>query len=320
MHETRSPLFIGHIDDVARGSDAVAVAGWIVCQDESLEPPSYRAGGTDFATNLTREDVAQCYNTTKRSYLVSGFDIIVPAAGPRLAITAMVEGTELPLFDLELPPDIRLSTQRPPQLLVVDDFYDDPDSVRNFALRQDFAEDLRFFKGQRTLKTFRFPGIHERFQCLLQAKVTRWSEMEVNGVFQFCTAKDPLVYHADTQMYAGAVYLTPNAPAQCGTSFFRSRTHTDVRRWPIAGHTYDSVFPTGHYDRTKFELVDIVGNVYNRLVIWDAQLLHSASEYFGDRLENSRLFHLFFFDVEPLVERGSSGEPGERGAAVGNSV
>lgn len=298
MHETRSPQFIGYIDNVDRGENGVAVRGWIVCLDESLELPNYQAGGTEFATDVKREDVAQWYKTNQQSYLKSGFDIVVPALGSRLEISATVGDREFPLFDLELPPAIRLREQRPPQLLAVDDFYDDPGAVRNLALRQDFGEDLRYFKGQRTFKTFRFPGIRERFECLLQAKVTRWDEMEVNGVFQFCTARDPLVYHADTQMYAGAVYLTPDAPAQCGTSFYRSRGHTDVRRWPAEGYAYDAIFPTGHYDRTKFELVDTVGNVYNRLVIWDAQLLHSASEYFGDRLENSRLFHLFFFDIE----------------------
>ena len=47
-----------------------------------------------------------------------------------------------------------------------------------------------------------------------------------------------------------------------------------------------------------YEKVDEVGNVYNRLVLWDAQLIHAASEYFGDNPENSRLFHLFFFNID----------------------
>jgi hypothetical protein len=193
----------------------------------------------------------------------------------------------------------RLNAPHPPQIVVVDDFYADPDLVRDFALRQPFAEDVRYFKGQRTLEPFRFPGIREHFRRLLRAQITRW-DVPVNGVFQMCTAADQLVYHADTQLYAGTVYLTPNAPPQSGTSFWRSRAHPAVRRWP-AELPYETVFPTGHYDRTQFELVDIVGNVYNRLVLWDAHLLHSASDYFGDRLENSRLFHLFFFDIETIV-------------------
>jgi hypothetical protein len=61
---------------------------------------------------------------------------------------------------------------------------------------------------------------------------------------------------------------------------------------------YKETFSTGFYDSTQFDVVDTVGNVYNRLVIWDALTIHAATKYFGTDLHNSRLFHLFFFDVE----------------------
>ena len=61
---------------------------------------------------------------------------------------------------------------------------------------------------------------------------------------------------------------------------------------------HNETFSTGFYDSTQFDVVDVVGNVYNRLVIWDALTLHAATKYFGTDLHNSRLFHLFFFDVE----------------------
>ena len=41
---------------------------------------------------------------------------------------------------------------------------------------------------------------------------------------------------------------------------------------------------------------DVLGNVYNRLVIFDASAIHSASEYFGTIKENARLWQMFFFD------------------------
>jgi hypothetical protein len=37
--------------------------------------------------------------------------------------------------------------------------------------------------------------------------------------------------------------------------------------------------------------------VYNRLVLFDAKNIHAAVNYFGDTKENSRFFHLFFFDI-----------------------
>jgi hypothetical protein len=58
------------------------------------------------------------------------------------------------------------------------------------------------------------------------------------------------------------------------------------------------IFKTGFLDGTQFDVVDVVGNKYNRLVLFDAQLIHAASEYFGNSIENGRLFQMFFFDLE----------------------
>ena len=58
------------------------------------------------------------------------------------------------------------------------------------------------------------------------------------------------------------------------------------------------MFEGNFYDKTPWELVDTVGNVYNRMVVFDSRRVHAASEYFGDSIENSRLFQMFFFDAE----------------------
>jgi hypothetical protein len=60
----------------------------------------------------------------------------------------------------------------------------------------------------------------------------------------------------------------------------------------------DIVFKNGFLDPSQFDVVDIVGNVYNRLVLFNAKFIHSASSYFGNSIENGRLFQLFFFDIE----------------------
>ena len=57
------------------------------------------------------------------------------------------------------------------------------------------------------------------------------------------------------------------------------------------------VFANGYLDPTEFETVDSVGNVYNRLVLFDSKCIHAATDYFGTCKENGRLFQLFFFDL-----------------------
>lgn len=179
------------------------------------------------------------------------------------------------------------------RIFVVDNFYSDPYAVRDFALTQEFNDDLRYYKGKRTSEQFFVPGTKKAFESIIGQKITMWDQYGMNGVFQTCDAEDPLVYHTDLQEWAGMVYLTPNAPFECGTSMY---AHKETKARHISDPGCENAFDGGFYDSTKFELVDVVGNVFNRLVIFNGKCIHSASKYFGKSLEDSRLFHMFFFD------------------------
>jgi glycosyltransferase involved in cell wall biosynthesis len=182
-----------------------------------------------------------------------------------------------------------------PRLWIVDNFYDDPYAVREFALQQEFEENLDYYKGNRTKQQYIIPGTKEAFEKIIGRKITNWTEAHgMCGRFQYCTAQDDLVYHCDGQTLAGMVYLTPDAPFSCGTSLFAHKS-TKLRNENDFGDI-DVFGQTGFYDRTKFELVDTAGNVFNRLVLFDAKCIHSSNEYFGTDKNNGRLFHLFFFD------------------------
>lgn len=197
--------------------------------------------------------------------------------------------------------------RRTPALLVVDDFYRDPDAVRLLALETEYEADLRYFKGLRSKQKFLFPWVREEFQHLLGVTITDWLDQPANGSFQKTSSEDPLVWHSDTQSYAAAIYLTPAQPGDlsawggervdAGTSFWRDRSYAS-RRPPSDELEYAEVyseFNLMHPD--NWELVDRIGSVYNRLVLWDAQLIHSATSYGGFTAEDPRLVQLFFFSV-----------------------
>lgn len=207
----------------------------------------------------------------------------------------------------------RIFNHRRPHLVVVDSFLANPDRVRAMALEQDFAADPRSYKGQRTSSRFLWPFLKEEFERLLGARITDWLHQPQNGTFQLTGFDDPLVWHSDTQDYAAAIYLTPDAPVTAGTSFWRDRRHgsrralthplerqrfSDMTSLQEAAQQVWTEFNLVHPD--NWELVDRVGGVYNRLVLWDAKLIHSASSYEGlsaaDR-ERARLVQLFFFSV-----------------------
>lgn len=180
------------------------------------------------------------------------------------------------------------------RIFVVDNFYLNPDEVRALALQQEFHSNNNLYRGKRTDAQIILPGTKEAFETIMGQRIVNWADVHgMCGRFQSCSAGDQIVYHTDYQQWAGMVYLTPDAPYSCGTSTF-AKKGTRCRHADDA--TIGSAFEGGYYDRTKFDLVDTIGNVYNRLVIFDARCIHSANEYFGTNVENSRLFHMFFFD------------------------
>lgn len=186
------------------------------------------------------------------------------------------------------------------RVLIVDNFYKNPDEVRKFALSQEFFDDDGYI-GRRTRKQFFLPGTKEAFEEILGKKITKWEEHGMNGRFQHNWSGEKLVYHCDFQEWAAMIYLTPDAPPQCGTTMWRHRNtkvhHNSQINWGT-GQELEIFNDRNFLDKTPWEPVDVCGNIYNRLVIFNGGCIHSASEYFGDSLENCRLWHMFFFDAE----------------------
>lgn len=188
-----------------------------------------------------------------------------------------------------------LNTSRNKRMFIVDNFYKNPDEVRAFALQQEFKADIRWYKGLRTTQPFRTPEIKSAFERIMGERIVSWEDNGVNGCFQITTAEDPQVYHHDSQKWAAMIYLSPNAPYESGTRLHTSKIN-GVGHMLSGKELIDQAFSVGFYDSTKFNVVDSAGNVYNRLVIMDAQCIHSAGPYFGNSPETGRLTHLFFFD------------------------
>lgn len=262
---------------------------------------------------VLRRDVAEVHGGAE-ALNWCGWDQVIPAGSGRLEML-FPSGTWVPFMEIAAAADDNgggkqqqqqeqqeeatlvgaLRSAAPlPSFVVVDDVYADPHAVRAFALQQEFHAHPAYHRGERTETTFLFPGLKELFERALAQRICEkdWHTMGTNGCFQWCRAGDQIVYHADAQQWAGVIFLTPDAPPECGTSLYQSRGPSRARR-PAPG-----VFDGGFLDATKFERVDAVGNVFNRLVLFDAQLIHAASQYFGTDAASGRLFQMFFFNLE----------------------
>ena len=87
-------------------------------------------------------------------------------------------------------------------------------------------------------------------------KITNWMETYgMCGRFQHCTCEDALVYHADAQRWAATVYLTPDAPYECGTSLLAHK-ETGIRHVDTEGS--DVIWKNKHLDPTPWDHIDVV--------------------------------------------------------------
>lgn len=303
MHNTLSDKYIGHIDSVTKTGDIFTVTGWVVALSESDDGPVIADSMINYSVT-ERRDVFDFYKKDSNRFLKSGFVLKLSALKDKTTLSIK----NIPVFNINNHLEtfenvIRPNLKTKPELIVVDNFYENPDAVRKFAMQQEFIVNESYYKGQRT-RSFIPSWVQKSFEGYLGKPIKEFTG--ATGVFQYCTSKDQVVYHFDSQEYAAMVYLTPDAPLSSGTSTYKSKitnlmhaaTDEDVKRLNKSVHEINAASFNGNnfYDSHNMELVDSVANVYNRMVIFNSRALHAATSYFGSDINNGRLFHLYFFN------------------------
>jgi hypothetical protein len=183
-------------------------------------------------------------------------------------------------------------------LIVIDNFYKNPMEVRNFALSQEFKSGS-YFPGKRT-RSFATIDIKNKIQNFLSpfgGKITHFDvNNSDNGAFQITTSQDRSWIHYDNNgvNWAGIVYLTPNAPTNSGTNFYKYKNGVSNS----IEHKITNTDIGCAMDYSNWEIVDKVGNVFNRLILYNSSRFHQSGDYFGTNLYNGRLFQVFFFKTE----------------------
>lgn len=309
-HLTTSENILMYVDSVEKKSTKYVIKGWIFAADYSKISDITLKDGKATCKFHERPDVANFYPNLKETNI--GFEITLHKTDifkNLIVHTESQDGTTGQLYEIEsLAKWVAYYSgvaNENKGVIVVDNFYKDPDFIRKWAIKEIEFSPSNYHKGERAINRFSIHGMKEKLEDIIGKPIYNWNyDAYANGIFQFCTADQPIVYHVDNQTYAGIVFLTPDAPASTGTAFYRSKvtgdySFDDEKRKTI---NYVRAF-TGKnaemnfYDGTHFEKIDEVGNVYNRLVLFDAKNIHAATQYFGDAIDNSRFFHMFFFDV-----------------------
>lgn len=305
-HKSNFENVFWHIDSMQLiSNDLYEVSGWIFSTEGIIK--KVIIGDIEYA-NLQnglypRKDVREVYPDLPNDLV--GWTFTVKPSNVNAPIDIILDNevqiSNIGTLDSWLVFNSGLNYVAPINIIVVDNFYSNPDLVREYAIENLNFESSDYHRGMRSSDSFILNGTKERFEQILGKPILNWNNPSyANGKFQFCTSLDPIVYHTDIQSYAAMVFLTPNAPLQSGTATYRSIytnsikiDNDDTHAKAFKGLSNDLNF----YDKTSFEVVDSIANIYNRLIIFDSKNIHAAVNYFGDTIYNSRFFHLFFFDV-----------------------
>jgi len=196
--------------------------------------------------------------------------------------------------------------------VVVDNFYQNPDQVRNFALNQKY-----YFCSELDTKGFTFPGARSAdlakinpslFSSFTEKACSLYHNFKYDDVkfklsssFQFVT-KDfgKGVIHQDNKViFAGVIYLSPYPKKNSGTSLFKKNSKFTLDRYNQSIEKNNAEFRKGNFipDTSYHDMFDeflTANNHYNSLIMYEGDIFHCANDFFGDNLNNSRLAQVFF--------------------------
>ena len=165
-------------------------------------------------------------------------------------------------------------------LIVLDNFLDDPDYIRKRALELPFDRHQESVPGVRSM---RLGGdlqreVENKLKIAFNCHEIVWDWTQDTLCFQSCMEGTETWVHRDSQgedqgEWAAVLYLTPNPVLDSGTGIYESPDH---------------------------DMNIAVGNVYNRLVAYRGKVLYHRSILpgFGYDLETSRLTMTLFFNIK----------------------
>lgn len=194
---------------------------------------------------------------------------------------------------------------------IFDNFFDDPNKVRTWALQQEYLPDPGGrWPGLRTKSIYELNESFFHVTCRkffsqfynLREEEIQW---KVSMNFQIVgKGYDSGWIHSDENVsqITGIIYLTPNSNLNGGTSIYRENANLIQHAHRNTEYKENSYLNKMSIEEAKkykeehnsqFEETIRVSNVYNRLIAFDSHLHHAAQDFFGEG-QDSRLTLVFF--------------------------
>ena len=193
-------------------------------------------------------------------------------------------------------------------LIVVDDFFDRANELREAALRLTYPNQQGAFPGRNSLERMEPDGLVPHVSSIVGERLKLMSPLGSHAKFRITLATDEGrgKVHVDPGYWSGVLFLSRPEDCRGGTDFFRHRrTNTDRRamnQQELADLGYASIDEAHRdiverdgLDESAWETTMTVPMRFNRLVLLRPWLWHTAGPGFGDGLQNGRLVYLMFF-------------------------
>jgi hypothetical protein len=204
-------------------------------------------------------------------------------------------------------------------LIVIDDFYSDPLSVRALAESSEYSEQGYYSKNSPGIESddqFYTQQIVSKFEEVLQERIIVDVDRNAFGRFRLAFAKDARKtrIHFDNTKWSALVYLTLPEYCQGGTVFCRHKI-TGLDGPPSA----DSLAAMGYSSLRDFDFKVVAPDTlrpeawetncfvamrFNRLILFRGSLLfHGSADLFGNSFQDGRLTQNFFFDTATVEDK-----------------
>lgn len=198
----------------------------------------------------------------------------------------------------------------PTSLIVVDDFFEHANGLRDAALRLTYPDQEGAFPGRNSLERIELDGLAQYVSSIVGERLKVISPLGSHAKFRITLGSDQGrgKVHVDPGYWSGVLYLSRPEDCRGGTDFFRHRrTNTDRRPmnerelaelgYASIDEAHQDIIERDGLDDSCWETTMTVPMRFNRLILLRPWLWHTAGAGFGDSLHNGRLVYLMFFEA-----------------------
>lgn len=188
--------------------------------------------------------------------------------------------------------------------ICIDNFYKNPDKIREFALSQSYDNEENSdgrYPGKRTkplneIDEQMFNQFCKKLMAVFYEYTTpvNWFVSTTFEIIKpYSDVRESIknlgwIHQDPNSVFAGVIYLTPNADLSSGTSLFKLNDGETIedRDWVEIKKGLHFGNPVNNYDelfsdyRNKFTETARFSNIYNRLVMFDGGEYHAANCYY----------------------------------------